>query len=446
MTRKFVLVGPRGGVRASGVAALVDAPFGRAGDLVDAARGALRRATAEGPASGAPGIVVGAIPFSPSVPAVLYVPARVTWVKGADASDPPPSAGAAALPRVPDDSRYRAAVAEAVARIRRGDLAKVVLARAVEAVADAPIDVDALLRCVAGGNPGGYAYRVDLDGRGGLEGLDRPDYPDPHRHDSTRLGSLVGASPELLVQVTDDVVRTNPLAGSAPRSGHAALDAARRDRLARSAKDLDEHAHVVDAVRAALAPLTLALDVPAHPCVRSTRDLWHLSTSIVGRLRPGLTALDVAGALHPTPAVAGVPRARAVASIAELEPVDRAYYAGLVGWMDIRGHGEWVLALRGGLVCGERALVHAGAGIVADSDPDLEHAETAAKMQTFLRALAQVSGALRLEQGGCESSVAVPDNAARLAVTPGTRAGDGADGAEHADLVDELRLREAVGA
>ncbi len=308
-----------------------------------------------------------------------------------------------------DDPGYRAAVAQVLARIRAEQrqvggpgpdaseqpdaLEKVVLARALDVVADRRIDVAALHRRLAQDNPGGYAYRVDLPTAtgsglvgGGLGGgtSDAGDRAD--------CASLVGASPELLVAVAGDELCSNPLAGSAPRDPDPGVDEARRARLAASAKDAREHRHVVDAVEAALLPLTDRLDVPAVPAVSGTRDLWHLSTTITGLVRPGLSALDLARALHPTPAICGVPTARAAQAIADLETLERGYFAGLVGWVDSRGDGEWVIALRGGLVEGRRVRVHAGAGIVAGSDPDAEHAETATKMRTFLRALTAVAG------------------------------------------------------
>lgn len=394
---EFALLGPRNGVRTYGVAAAVPAvPLQRAGTGDGADRVANSSATGRSTSSqsevalsvlraveactGLPGVVVGAVPFDTSQPTRLYVPEQVVWEMR---SNPAPSANGSHQPaaltsdELPDDPRYRAAVATAIARIDAGELDKIVLARALDVTLDWPVDVDALLGRLAAGNPDGYAYRVDLDDHA--------------------TSSLVGASPELLVEVDYDIVRSNPLAGSAPRARDAAIDARRRALLADSAKDRREHAHVVAAVEAALAPLTSDLDVPAGPSVSSTRDLWHLSTSVTGRIRPGLTSLDLAYALHPTPAVCGVPQKRSAETIAELEPVDRGFYSGLVGWMDSSGQGEWVIALRGGLVEGSRVRVHAGAGIVADSDPSLEHAETATKMRTFLRALTQVGTPLRLE-------------------------------------------------
>jgi isochorismate synthase len=200
---------------------------------------------------------------------------------------------------------------------------------------------------------------------------------------------LVGASPELLVARDGDQVTCQPFAGSAPRSTDPGIDAAHAAALADSAKNRHEHQLVVDTMRASLAPLCADLDVAAEPQLSSTAALWHLSTPIRGTLREtSTTALDLALALHPTPAVGGVPTAAAVDLITELEG-DRGFYAGAVGWCDARGDGRWVVAIRGAQLSADRrgALAQAGGGIVAESDPDEEVAETTVKFRTILSAL-----------------------------------------------------------
>lgn len=390
---EFALLGPHRSLTARGVAARPDAPTPAA---------ALRALVEHERRTGRPAILVGAIPFDTGRQPYLYVPRRVRITPreplAAGAGRGPRAGGESSLAGLSslDDAGYREAVARVTARIAAGSLDKVVLARALDLVASAPVDVSALVQRLAADNPAAYTYRVDLPGRPGDDArLDA--HPDARFDSDDHLGppgggSLVGASPELLAQVVDRNVTTNPLAGSAPRDPDPLLDDVRRSRLADSAKDLGEHRHVVDAVEAALAPLVDRLDVPAAPSISSTRDLWHLSTTVTGHVRAGVGALDVALALHPTPAVCGVPSAAAAADIAELEHLDRGFYSGLVGWVDSRGNGEWVIALRGGHVQGRRVRVHAGAGIVADSDPALEHEETATKMRTFCRSLTAVTG------------------------------------------------------
>ncbi|MET9663490.1 isochorismate synthase, partial [Streptomyces sp. NPDC006510] len=200
--------------------------------------------------------------------------------------------------------------------------------------------------------------------------------------------TLIGASPELLVSRQGQRVVANPLAGSTPRSTDLAEDVRRAAALLESAKDLHEHAVVVDAVHQALAPHCTELTVPARPTLIRTATMWHLSTTVTGTLAsPDTSALALACALHPTPAVCGTPTTTARRVIAETEPFDRGFFTGVVGWGDARGDGEWVVTIR----CAEaeeRTLrLYAGAGIVAASVPGAETAETAAKFRTFLSAV-----------------------------------------------------------
>lgn len=145
---------------------------------------------------------------------------------------------------------------------------------------------------------------------------------------------------------------------------------------------------MVDDIVRILRPFCRTLTVPPGPELVHTRAMWHLATRIEGELAdPATTSLDLACALHPTPAVGGTPTDLAREVIAELEPFDRNCFAGMVGWTDVAGDGEWVLALRSAEVCGDRLRLFAGAGIVAGSVPDAEVAETAAKFRTMLDAL-----------------------------------------------------------
>jgi isochorismate synthase len=165
-------------------------------------------------------------------------------------------------------------------------------------------------------------------------------------------------------------------------------DRASAEQLASSEKNREEHAVVVEAVAAALEPLCDTLTWDPHPVLRETPNIWHLSTRFRGRLRePAPTALDLALALHPTPAVGGAPREEALATLAQLEGFDRGSYAGPVGWVDASGNGEWAIALRCALLEGDHATLYAGAGIVAASDPSSELEETERKFGAFLDAL-----------------------------------------------------------
>jgi isochorismate synthase len=269
------------------------------------------------------------------------------------------------LHEVPAADAYENAVREAAVRIRRGEIRKVVLARTVEVTAGRQLDPRRLAHRLRAVDPAAYTFALPVDS-----------------------GVLVGASPELLVSRRGLEVRSNPLAGSAPRSGDPGEDRANAEALVRSDKDREEHAIVVDAVAETLRPFCVELTWDPEPVLHETPNVWHLSTRFRGVLRdPAPTALDLVAALHPTPAVAGEPRDAALATIAELEPFDRGRYSGAVGWVDADGDGEWAIALRCAELRGDRAVLYAGAGIVADSDPARELDETERKFRAFLDAL-----------------------------------------------------------
>lgn len=322
---------------------------------------ALRRAQANGYAGAA---VVGAVPFDADTPAALRV--AHTMLRAAPSGVPrvpEPSGMRYATREVPAADAYGDAVAHAVARIRAGELDKVVLARTLEVDGEQPVDVAPLVARLAARNPHGYTFSVDL-GAG---------------------CTLLGASPELLVNRFGGVVRANPLAGSAPRSRDPVEDRRRAEALLDSAKDLDEHQVVVEAVRDSLAPFCSHLDVPARPSLMHTETMWHLSTEVRGETQAD--ALTLALALHPTPAVCGAPRDAARACIRAAEPFDRGFYAGMLGWVDTHGDGEWIVTIRCAQAFDRTLRLYAGAGVVAESTPDGERAETAAKFRTMLDAL-----------------------------------------------------------
>jgi isochorismate synthase len=325
--------------------------------------------------SGAVPIVLGALPFDLGMPAALMAP-RSVW-RGASL----PVWPSAALPavriaaEVPSREEHRARVRHAREQLNEvgGALRKVVLARALQLAADAPIDARAVLCRLAAVDPAAYGYLVDLTPAGAR----------------FRGAALVGASPELLVAHEGDRVICQPFAGSAPRSADPDVDQATGAALARSAKDRHEHQLVVDAMRAVLRPLCDELVIPASPQLSRTATLWHLSTPINGRLRESsISALDLVLALHPTPAVGGTPTKEACQLIAALEG-DRGFYGGAVGWCDARGDGRWAVSIRGAQLAADRrsAVAHAGGGIVAESDPDDEVEETTTKLATILTAL-----------------------------------------------------------
>jgi isochorismate synthase len=261
---------------------------------------------------------------------------------------------------IPPRDSYVRAVAQARERIDEGELRKVVLARMLVAQSDHTFDRRALLARLRANDPTSFTFAA---------------------------AGFIGATPERLIARDGAHVRATPLAGTTARSPDEGLDARLREELLSSDKDLREHALVVDAVRAALADVCEDLHVPVVPEAISTATVWHLATDITGTLKSGEDALTLAARLHPTPAVCGTPRDAALRAIGELEGMDRTIYAGIVGWMDARGDGEWAVALRCAEMQGRIATLFAGAGIVAGSDPHAELSETDAKFRAMLAAL-----------------------------------------------------------
>jgi menaquinone-specific isochorismate synthase len=259
---------------------------------------------------------------------------------------------------------YRAAVAAAVARMRAGELDKAALAHDLLAVAAAPLDPRFLLGGLARRYPSCWSFAVD---------------------------GLVGATPELLVRRSGATISSRVLAGTAWSEAVLSETGAPADRaeLARqllsSEKDRWEHALAVESLAEALRPLCASLDVPEVPGVLALHNVSHLASDVEGKLDRDApaTLLRLAAAVHPTAAVGGTPR-----RAAELEGMDRGRYAGPVGWMDADGNGELGIALRCAQLDGPVARLFAGCGVVADSDPDTEVREAAAKLLPIREALA----------------------------------------------------------
>ncbi|MFD1859544.1 isochorismate synthase [Aeromicrobium camelliae] len=257
-----------------------------------------------------------------------------------------------------DDSRrarWRDTVAAAVDRIAAGELDKVVLARSVDAVSDEVVDVRRPLRRLAAQYPSCWTFHVD---------------------------GFFGSTPEMLVRLEGGLVTSRVLAGTIRRSGDDHRDLALAASLAHSSKDLEEHEYAVASVAEALAPHCTGMNVPEAPFVLHLPNVMHLATDVTGVLRADASALSLAAALHPSAAVGGTPRPAAVDLIEEIEGLDRARYAGPVGWIGADGDGEWGIGLRSAQLLddGRRVRLFAGCGIVADSVPADELAESDAKL------------------------------------------------------------------
>ena len=260
-------------------------------------------------------------------------------------------------------AEWLAIVAEAVGRIGRDELSKVVLARGVDAVAAAPLDVRWLVSYLSERYPSCWTYHVD---------------------------GLVGASPEMLIRREGGLATSRVLAGTIRRNGVEELDLKLASSLARSGKNLIEHELAVESVARALAPFCSGMNVPDAPYVLELPNVLHLASDVTAVAHGDATALRLAGELHPSAAVCGTPTSVARETIAELERLDRGRYSGPVGWIDSAGDGEFAIALRCGLIDAldpRRITIYAGCGIVAESDPAEEFAETEAKLLPMLEAL-----------------------------------------------------------
>ncbi len=202
-------------------------------------------------------------------------------------------------------------------------------------------------------------------------------------------GAFFGASPELLVARHGDRVTCHPLAGTVARGETARADADAQRDLSRSGKSREEHRYVVDEIAATLAPWCAELSVPEEPSMVAFRSVAHLGTRIEGRLDRPVGVLTLLEQLHPTPAVGGTPRQDALEFIARREAGERGYWAGPVGWVDATGDGEWMIGIRSARLRGDGTTVtlRAGSGIVADSDPGAEAAETNVKLATVVEAV-----------------------------------------------------------
>ena len=283
---------------------------------------------------------------------------RAALAGGAIDKKQPPVVELAPAPAV----EWTRQVTEITDAIARGEHAKVVAARTCRVQLAGPVRAAGLLSA--------------LDERHGdcVRMLIRP----------PGAAALVGASPERLVRRDGDIVQCDALAGSVANSGDVARATAA---LRASAKDRREHDLVVHAIRGALEDAGAHVEAPSEPDVRTLRHVLHLHTPFRAVLRTPRHVLELAARLHPTPAVGGTPQAVATEWIRTHEPTPRGWYASPVGWFDLEGNGELAVALRSGVIDGNRAHLWAGAGIVAGSDPDRELAETEVKLRAMLNAL-----------------------------------------------------------
>lgn len=260
---------------------------------------------------------------------------------------------------------YERAVTQALGEIARGDYEKIVLARAQQLTTAEAFHPMGVLNHLRQRYAGCCAFSV-ANGKG---------------------QSFIGATPERLVRVAEGRMQTAALAGTAQRGQSASEDAVISRALLGSEKDMREHRMVIGSIGRRLADLGLKLEYAPVPRVLALANVQHLHTPITAQLPVGTHILDLVERLHPTPAVGGTPRGRAVDAIARLEAFDRGLYTGPLGWVDHRGGGEFFVGIRSALIDGCTATAYAGAGIVAGSDPQKEFAETELKFNALIEAL-----------------------------------------------------------
>lgn len=256
---------------------------------------------------------------------------------------------------------YEQAVREATDEIRGGAYEKVVIARSLRIERRSAYDPALVLGSLRQAFPSCFCFAV-----------------------GTPELTFCGASPELLVRRSGPLAATVALAGSARRSADPAVDDHLGESLLRSTKNRAEHEIVVQRIRRGLEPLSVWVECDEEPSLARISNIQHLATPIRAQLAEATSVTSLASLLHPTPAVGGEPSADALEAIARIEKMDRGWYAGPVGWMDFTGDGEFCVALRSALIRDRAATLYAGAGIVADSVPSSELAETELKLDALL--------------------------------------------------------------
>jgi menaquinone-specific isochorismate synthase len=261
------------------------------------------------------------------------------------------------------ESEWKEKVSTAVGRIKDGTLAKVVLARDLTFRSEKDIDPRPILHKLASEYPTTWTYCVD---------------------------GFVGATPELLLRLSRGMLTSRVLAGTISKTGDDSKDLALAASLARSSKDLAEHEYAVRSVAEAIEPFCTSINVPDSPFVLHLANVMHLATDVTGAIAETLAHVDaftILEQLHPSAAVCGTPRPVAAELITEIEGMSRGRYAGPIGWIDAAGDGELGIALRGGEIKGNIIRIFAGCGIVEESDPEIELAETKAKFAPMQSAL-----------------------------------------------------------
>ncbi|MUV39248.1 Isochorismate synthase [Lentibacillus sp. JNUCC-1] len=259
---------------------------------------------------------------------------------------------------------WKKTVEKAIETIQNGPIEKIVLAREMRLYFSDPVSHHEVLKQLIETQPNSYVFAFHFG-----------------------EACFIGATPEQLVKIDEGLVFSMCLAGTAPRGETPSKDASLADELLNDQKNRQEHDFVVQMIRNSLEDHCEDIAIPEMPHVRQLKNLQHLYTPVTAKLKQGHDLLQLSEALHPTPALGGVPRDAALAFIREEEKLDRGWYGAPIGWMDSHENGEFAVAIRSGLIRKDQASLFAGCGIVDDSDPEAEYEETLIKLKPMLNVL-----------------------------------------------------------
>lgn len=266
-----------------------------------------------------------------------------------------------------DPEAWKNSVETIVERLKQKEANKVVLARELDLQLDKKVSIERILEQLRIHQSTSYIFSLE-------SGVD----------------CFIGATPERLALLEDQVIKTAGVAGSIPRGKTQEEDDQLGNELLNDHKNLVEHHFVVDMIKASMEKVCSTLTIPNQVALLKTKHIQHLYTPIEGKLKENHTLLSIVDLLHPTPALGGLPKEKAKEMIREVETLDRGLYGGPIGWMDYQGNGEFAVAIRSGLIQGDRATLFAGCGVVEDSDAQSEYLETKVKFNPMLSALGGV--------------------------------------------------------
>ncbi|XPF93343.1 isochorismate synthase [Colwellia sp. RE-S-Sl-9] len=313
-------------------------------------------------------IVIGSIPFDTSSETELFIPKQTQFSSSLRLNSPKYKGvnPLSSISEVTGENHFKVAVNKALSLSKHTGLNKVVLSRAIDVETNIALNASTMAATLYQQNLNAFIFSI------------------PQSNGTT----LIGASPELLVRKQGSEISSNPLAGSRKRVNYLEKDKESANDLFQCKKDRYEHKLVADAVSSGLTPYCQTLNTPNEPSIIETPTMLHLSTKINGSLiSKNTNVLELAYALHPTPAICGTPADLAKSVIQHIEGYERDQFCGAVGWMDSEGNGEWVVTIRCGVIKQNKIRLYAGAGIVDGSDPLAEFNETEAKLNTMLKAL-----------------------------------------------------------